>query len=38
VNMATEDQYRRGFYTMRTFNIRLKLAEAIVREKYKGWR
>lgn len=38
VGMATGQEYRSGFYTMRTFNIRLKLAEDMVRAAYERWR
>ena len=38
VNIATLDEYENSFGQMRTFNIRDKLAEAVVRERYGEWR
>ena len=38
VNMATEQQYQQTYAQMRTFNIRGKLAEDVVREHYNKWR
>ncbi|MBN1643202.1 MAG: hypothetical protein JW856_00050 [Dehalococcoidales bacterium] len=37
VNMATEQAYQQSFAKNRTFNIRGKLAEAVVRERYADW-
>ena len=38
VNMATEEKYKQTYAQMRTFNIRGKLAEDVVREHYDKWR
>ena len=37
VNMATEQQYKQTYAQMRTFNIRGKLAEEVVRGHYDKW-
>ena len=37
VMMSTEQQYQQSFGAMRTFNIRGKLAEEIVRQWYAEW-
>ncbi|MFH1820873.1 MAG: hypothetical protein ABH852_00300 [Methanobacteriota archaeon] len=37
VNMATEQVYQQGFAKMRTFNIRGKISEDIVRGQYAQW-
>jgi hypothetical protein len=37
VMMSTQEQYEQSFGRMRTFNIRGKLAEAIVRWWYAEW-
>lgn len=36
--MSTEEQWEQSFGTMRTFSIRQKLAEDIVRQRYEAWR
>ncbi|MFC2038665.1 hypothetical protein ACFLUG_02730 [Chloroflexota bacterium] len=38
VSMATEQEYQNSYAKMRTFNIRGKLAEDLVREQYGAWR
>lgn len=38
VMMSTQQEYQQSFAKMRTFNIRGKLAEGVVREHYAGWR
>ena len=37
VMMDTEENYQAGFAKLRSTNIRGKLAEEVVRERYAGW-
>ena len=37
VMMSTQQEYQKSFAKMRTFNIRGKLAEEVVREHYSSW-
>ena len=36
--MATEEQWAQSFGSMRTFSIRQKLVEEVVRQRYEAWR